>query len=40
MGDILVFLTGQDDIDSAVDLLTDEIQNCGRKASGAKVIRL
>ncbi|KAF3438677.1 hypothetical protein FNV43_RR21441 [Rhamnella rubrinervis] len=28
MGDIVVFLTGQDDIDVAVKLLTEEVQNC------------
>ncbi|XP_057947961.1 probable pre-mRNA-splicing factor ATP-dependent RNA helicase DEAH9 isoform X2 [Malania oleifera] len=34
MGDILVFLTGQDDIDAAVQLLTEETQNNGRRSSG------
>lgn len=34
MGDILVFLTGQDDIDAAVKLLTEEVQNRGRNSSG------
>ena len=36
MGDILVFLTGQDDIDAAVQLLTEEVQNRGRNASGTQ----
>lgn len=36
MGDILVFLTGQDDIDAAVQLITEEDQNRGRKSSGAE----
>lgn len=26
MGDILVFLTGQDDIDAAIQLLTEDLQ--------------
>ena len=34
MGDILVFLTGQDDIDTAVQLLTEEAQNIGKRSSG------
>ncbi|XP_059669980.1 probable pre-mRNA-splicing factor ATP-dependent RNA helicase DEAH9 isoform X2 [Cornus florida] len=34
MGDILVFLTGQDDIDAAVQLITDEAQSNGKSASG------
>lgn len=34
MGDILVFLTGQDDIDTAVQLLTEEAQNIGKRNSG------
>ncbi|KAL6992438.1 ATP-dependent RNA helicase [Sarracenia purpurea var. burkii] len=34
MGDILVFLTGQDDIDAAVRLLTEEAQNSGNHSSG------
>ncbi|CAL5412317.1 unnamed protein product [Camellia sinensis] len=33
MGDILVFLTGQDDIDTAVQLLTEEAQNNGKPSS-------
>lgn len=35
MGDILVFLTGQDDIDAAVQLLTEETQNHRKNSSGA-----
>lgn len=35
MGDILVFLTGQDDIDAAVQLLTEETQNRRKNSSGA-----
>ncbi|KAF6155967.1 hypothetical protein GIB67_039298 [Kingdonia uniflora] len=34
VGDILVFLTGQDDIDAAVQLLTEQAQNHGRHSSG------
>lgn len=34
MGDILVFLTGQDDIDTAVKLLNEEAQSNGKKSSG------
>ena len=34
MGDILVFLTGQDDIEAAVRLLTEEAQNNGKPSSG------
>lgn len=34
MGDILVFLTGQDDIDAAVQLLNEDAQNRGRRPSG------
>lgn len=33
-GDILVFLTGQDDIDAAVELLTEEAQNNGKSSPG------
>ncbi|XP_034213883.1 probable pre-mRNA-splicing factor ATP-dependent RNA helicase DEAH9 isoform X2 [Prunus dulcis] len=40
MGDILVFLTGQDDIDAAVQLITEEDQNRGRKSSGLMVLPL
>lgn len=32
-GDILVFLTGQDDIDAAVQLLTEDAQNNGSYSS-------
>ncbi|CAK9148192.1 unnamed protein product [Ilex paraguariensis] len=35
MGDILVFLTGQDDIDAAVQLLTEEAQNSKKCSSDA-----
>ncbi|PHU03521.1 hypothetical protein BC332_28772 [Capsicum chinense] len=31
MGDILVFLTGQDDIDAAIHLLTEEAQSSGKQ---------
>ncbi|KAL3329420.1 hypothetical protein AABB24_036487 [Solanum stoloniferum] len=31
MGDILVFLTGQDDIDTAIQLLTEEAQSSGKQ---------
>ncbi|KAK4341510.1 hypothetical protein RND71_040011 [Anisodus tanguticus] len=31
MGDILVFLTGQDDIDAAIQLLTEESQSSGKQ---------
>lgn len=37
-GDILVFLTGQDDIDAAVQLLTEEARANGKNSSGAKNI--
>ncbi|XP_028081046.1 probable pre-mRNA-splicing factor ATP-dependent RNA helicase DEAH9 isoform X1 [Camellia sinensis] len=40
MGDILVFLTGQDDIDTAVQLLTEEAQNNGKPSSGLVVLPL
>lgn len=33
-GDILVFLTGQDDIDVAVKLLTEEARSDGKSSSG------
>ena len=33
-GDVLVFLTGQDDIDAAVQLLTEEVQTNGKHSSG------
>ncbi|XP_010277715.1 PREDICTED: probable pre-mRNA-splicing factor ATP-dependent RNA helicase DEAH9 isoform X2 [Nelumbo nucifera] len=39
MGDILVFLTGQDDIDAAVQLLTEEVHN-NRKHSGLIILPL
>ncbi|KAL8151455.1 hypothetical protein V2J09_021263 [Rumex salicifolius] len=35
MGDILVFLTGQDDIDAAVQLLNEEVHNNRRKSLGS-----
>ncbi|PIA30573.1 hypothetical protein AQUCO_05500107v1 [Aquilegia coerulea] len=40
IGDILVFLTGQDDIDSAVQLLTEEAQNLKKNSSGLVVLPL
>ncbi|PON77899.1 RNA helicase, ATP-dependent DEAH box [Parasponia andersonii] len=40
MGDILVFLTGQDDIDAAVQLLTEEVQNRGKSCSGLTILPL
>ncbi|KAK1285300.1 putative pre-mRNA-splicing factor ATP-dependent RNA helicase [Acorus calamus] len=40
MGDILVFLTGQDDIDAAVQLLTENAQKRGKHSSGMLVIPL
>ncbi|PSR98617.1 Pre-mRNA-splicing factor ATP-dependent RNA helicase [Actinidia chinensis var. chinensis] len=40
MGDILVFLTGQDDIEAAVRLLTEEAQNNGKPSSGLVVLPL
>ncbi|KAK7306586.1 hypothetical protein VNO77_44535 [Canavalia gladiata] len=39
-GDVLVFLTGQDDIDAAVQLLTDEVQTNGKRSSGLIVLPL
>ena len=33
MGDILVFLTGEDDINAAVQLLNEESQNNGKCSS-------
>ncbi|XP_002522527.2 probable pre-mRNA-splicing factor ATP-dependent RNA helicase DEAH9 [Ricinus communis] len=39
-GDILVFLTGQDDIDAAVQLLTEEAQVKGKNSSGLIVLPL
>lgn len=38
MGDILVFLTGQDDIDTAVQLLTEAAQNNGKSSSSGMTI--
>ncbi|XP_030480109.1 probable pre-mRNA-splicing factor ATP-dependent RNA helicase DEAH9 isoform X2 [Cannabis sativa] len=40
MGDILVFLTGQDDIDSAVHLLHEDIQNRSKNSSGLLILPL
>ncbi|KAL0011233.1 hypothetical protein SO802_006341 [Lithocarpus litseifolius] len=40
MGDILVFLTGQDDIDTAVKLLNEEAQSNGKNSSGLIVLPL
>ncbi|KAM1045710.1 hypothetical protein ACFX2I_036584 [Malus domestica] len=40
MGDILVFLTGQDDIDAAVQLITEEAQNRGKNSSGLMLVPL
>ncbi|ERN13981.1 probable pre-mRNA-splicing factor ATP-dependent RNA helicase DEAH9 isoform X4 [Amborella trichopoda] len=40
MGDVLVFLTGQDDIDAAVQMLTDEAQNLAAHRSGLLVLPL
>ncbi|PRQ29081.1 putative RNA helicase [Rosa chinensis] len=40
MGDILVFLTGQDDIDAAVQLITEETQNRRKNSSGLMVLPL
>ncbi|KAM4100842.1 hypothetical protein ACJW30_05G098700 [Castanea mollissima] len=40
MGDILVFLTGQDDIDTAVKLLNEEAQSNGKNSSGLLVLPL
>ncbi|XP_058100672.1 probable pre-mRNA-splicing factor ATP-dependent RNA helicase DEAH9 isoform X5 [Magnolia sinica] len=40
IGDILVFLTGQDDIDAAAQLLTENAQNRGRHSSGLIVLPL
>ncbi|KAL5998475.1 ATP-dependent RNA helicase [Asimina triloba] len=34
MGDILVFLTGQDDVDAAVQLINENAQNLGKHSSG------
>ncbi|XP_062013028.1 probable pre-mRNA-splicing factor ATP-dependent RNA helicase DEAH9 isoform X2 [Rosa rugosa] len=40
MGDILVFLTGQDDIDAAVQLITEETPNRRKNSSGLMVLPL
>lgn len=40
MGDILVFFTGQDDIDAAIRLLNEEAQSSGRNSSGLIVLPL
>ncbi|KAF4393078.1 hypothetical protein F8388_012587, partial [Cannabis sativa] len=40
MGDVLVFLTGQDDIDSAVHLLHEDIQNRSKNSSGLLILPL
>lgn len=40
IGDILVFLTGQDDIDAAVQMLTEEAHSKGKHASGLVVLPL
>lgn len=40
MGDILVFLTGQDDIDAAVQLLNEDVQRHGRHSTGLIVLPL
>ncbi|KAL5151115.1 putative pre-mRNA-splicing factor ATP-dependent RNA helicase DEAH9 [Glycine soja] len=39
-GDVLVFLTGQDDIDASVQLLNDEVQTTGKHSSGLIVLPL
>lgn len=39
-GDVLVFLTGQDDIDAAAQLLADEVQTNGKHSSGLVVLPL
>ncbi|KAK7302892.1 hypothetical protein RJT34_13789 [Clitoria ternatea] len=39
-GDVLLFLTGQDDIDAAVQLLSDEVQTNGKQSSGLIVLPL
>lgn len=39
-GDVLVFLTGQDDIDAAVHLFNEEIQNNRKHSSGLVVLPL
>ncbi|XP_059437657.1 probable pre-mRNA-splicing factor ATP-dependent RNA helicase DEAH9 isoform X2 [Corylus avellana] len=40
MGDILVFLTGQDDIDASIQLLNEEAQSNGKNSSGLIVLPL
>ncbi|KAG4178250.1 hypothetical protein ERO13_A10G029900v2 [Gossypium hirsutum] len=37
-GDILVFLTGQDDIDAAIKLLTEEARSNGKNSSGFNLL--
>ncbi|GMI77652.1 hypothetical protein like AT4G18465 [Hibiscus trionum] len=39
-GDILVFLTGQDDIDAAIKLLTEEARGNGKTSSGLIILPL
>ncbi|CAL0334431.1 unnamed protein product [Lupinus luteus] len=39
-GDVLVFLTGQDDIDAAIHLLNEEVQNNGKRSSGLVLLPL
>ncbi|KAK8330828.1 hypothetical protein V6Z12_A10G033500 [Gossypium hirsutum] len=39
-GDILVFLTGQDDIDAAIKLLTEEARSNGKNSSGLIILPL
>ncbi|KAE8673291.1 RNA helicase family protein isoform 2 [Hibiscus syriacus] len=39
-GDILVFLTGQDDIDAAIKLLTEEARGNGKTSSGLTILPL
>nr|XP_043622202.1 probable pre-mRNA-splicing factor ATP-dependent RNA helicase DEAH9 isoform X2 [Erigeron canadensis] len=40
MGDILVFLTGQDEIDTAVQMITEEALNSGKSSLGLIVLPL
>ncbi|KAF7803364.1 putative pre-mRNA-splicing factor ATP-dependent RNA helicase DEAH9 [Senna tora] len=40
VGDILVFLTGQDDIDAAIQLLTEEARTNGKNSSGLIILPL
>ncbi|GAV78777.1 Helicase_C domain-containing protein/HA2 domain-containing protein/OB_NTP_bind domain-containing protein [Cephalotus follicularis] len=39
-GDVLVFLTGEDDIDAAVKMLTEEAQNIKKSSSGLVILPL